>query len=602
MYVVFLILGIAGVLLASNRVRPDIVALFVLLALLLTGVLTPEEAFAGFGNPVVVLVASLLVVSEGLTRTGAPQAISQLVVRAAGENETRMLIVVVLAAAVLSSLMNGTAVIAILIPAVMTVGRRTGISESRLLLPLYHGALVGGMLTLIATTPNIVARGELLQEGFEGFDFFDFTPIGLAVLGAGLLYMLVVGRRLLPADKDKEADAPRFAIDDLSSAFGVRGTASRLRVRKHSTLVDKALKGSEIRTRHGVWVVMVERRDRLGETTKAAPRSGFVLRANDVLVALGPQDAIGELIEDADLEQLPSDDSHRRQWFRDAGLAVVLIHPPSRLVGKALRSLRFHSHYGLIALGLRRRNTLVESFTEQPLREGDELLLLGSWDQIGRLREAVNDFVVLTTPSELADVAPARPRMPVALAILAAMILMSALEVVPVVVSVLLAAAALVATGCLSIADAYRSISLRTLVLVGGMLPAATAMENTGAVDAIVAGLTGALTGAGPYAMMSVIFFATVGLGIFFSGTVAVVLLAPVAIGLAEIMGFQPHAFVMIAAIGASTAFIAPLSASANMVMTAGGYRFSDFVKVGVPMIVLTWLVSILVTPLVFRF
>jgi di/tricarboxylate transporter len=603
MYVVFLILGVAALLFVSNRVRPDAVALLTVLALMLTNVLTPREALAGFGNPVVILVGCLLVVSAALTRTGVAHVISRGMARAAGDSETRMLVVVMLTTGLLGSVMNGTAVVAILIPAVLAISRTTGIHESRLLMPLSYAALISGMLTLIATTPNMVASAELVGEGHEGFDFFDFTPIGLTMLGVGVVYFVLVGRRLLPKGDEKQSGAVTLGINQLSESFGVRGKGVRLKVLPKSPLVDKSLREANVNERYRTWVIMVERQDRLGETTKAAPSKDFVLRANDVLVLLDRGGPIDELLEEQGLERLPSEEQHRQKWFQDIGLAVVLIHPQSRFVSRSLSSTRFHASTGLVALGLRRRGELVADFEHEELHDGDKLLLLGAWDQIGRLHEAVHDYVVLSRPAELAEVAPARRRMPAALVILAGMVVLSALEVVPVVVSVMLAAMAVVVTRCLTMADAYRAINWSNLVLIGGMLPAADAMEKTGGIDLIVKGLTGGLGITGPFVMMSVIFFITSALGLFFSGVASTVLMAPVAIGAATVLNVAPHAFVMAVAIGASAAFVTPFSnSSLTMVMSIGNYRFADFLKVGFPLLVLTWLVVLLVTPVIFGF
>lgn len=603
MYVVFLILGAAALLFASNRVRPDAVALLTVLALMLTKVLTPREALAGFGNPVVVLVVCLLVVGTALTRTGVAHLISRGMMRAAGRDEPRMLVVVMLTTGLLGSVMNGTAVVAILIPAVLTISRRTGIHKARLLMPLAYAALISGMMTLIATTPNLVASGELVEEGFEGFDFFDFTPIGLSMLGVAIICFLLVGRRLLPQGSDEQSGAVSYSSRDLSEAYGLHGRGVRLRILPGSPLIDRSLRQTEIRSRYGTGIIAVERRDRFGQTTKAAPSADFVLRGRDVLVLLDREGDFDQIIEEQGLERLSIEERHRQMWTQDVGMAAVLIHPESRLVGQSLKSARFHTRTGLIALGLRRRGETIEEVGDQLLQDGDELLLLGVWDRIGRLGKAAHDFVVLTRPAELQDVAPARRRMPIALAILASMVMLSALEIVPVVVSVMLAAMAVVVTGCLTMADAYRSINWSTLVLIGGMLPAADAMEKTGGIELVVKGLTGGLATAGPYVMMSVIFFVTSGLGFFFSGMASAVLMAPVAIGTAKAMDLSPHALVITVAVAASSAFVTPFSSSTvNMVMTPGEYRFFDFLKVGLPLLLLAWLVNLLVTPMVFGF
>ena len=601
MITVFLILGGAAVLFASNRLRPDVVALLTVLALMLTKTLTPRESLAGFGDPVVIQIACLLVLGAALTRTGVASVMSRGMIRTAGNSEIRMIIVITVATCLLGAIMNGTAVVAILIPAVLAISRSTGIQKSRLLIPLVYASMISGMLTLIATTANLIVSAELVGSGHEGFDFFDFTPIGLAVVVAGTIYMLLIGRRLLPKGEERKTASVSYKLDDLSESYGLRATASRLRISADSPLIDASLRKSDIHGRYGAWIFLVERRDRFGLTTKAAPSADFVLRAGDVLVTLDRGEGVDRLAAEGAVERLASEEHHRRRWFRDAGLAVVMIHPQSRLIEQSVTSSRFRKNTGLITLGLRRRGEVLDDHEGVQLRVGDELLVIGNWDQIARLRESFHDFVVLTRPSEIADVAPARRQLPVAVAILVGMVLLAALEIVPVVVAIMLATMGVVAARCLSMGDAYRAINWSSLVLIGGMLPAADALAKTGGIDFIVNGLTDAFGDQGPYVMMSVLFFITAGLGLFFSASA--VLMAPVAIGAASAMGIEPHAFAMTVAIAASSAFATPfLSASANMVMTAGDYKFSDFVKVGVPMVVLAWLVSMLLIPRFFAF
>ena len=603
MNTVFFILLVAGVLFATNKVRPDVVALLTVLALMLTGILTPQEALSGFGNPVVLLVAGLLVVGESLTRTGVAQAISRWMMRTAGDSETRLLVLVMGTAAVLGAVMSSTAVVAILIPAVLGIGRKTGIPASRLLIPLSYAALISGMLTLIATTPNLVASAELGREGYEPFSFFSITPIGLLILVVGIAYMLLVGRRFLPGESEGSERAVESGMRDLLDRFGTAGKGVRLRILPGSPLIRRSLKDSEIGSRYHLRVAMLEREERLGRVTKASPSGDLMLRAGDVLVVGGAATAIEELIQDAGLEELETLERHRGRWLRDVGLAVILIHPESRLVGKSVKSGSFRKRFRLLVLGVRRKGKLLENFDERRLESGDEMLVLGPWDLIGRLRSNSHDFVVLSLPTEILEEAPVRRKAPIALIILAVMVVLAALEVVPMVVAVLMAALAAVFARTLTMEDAYRSIHWSSLVLIAGMLPAAVALEKTGGVDVIVGGLVSGLGASGPYLMMTAIFFLTAGLGLFLSNTATAVLMAPIAIGAAQAMQISPYAFVMTVAIAASAAFVTPFSTPVvTLVVSPGGYRFADFVKVGVPLLVLTWLVTMAVTPLVFPF
>ena len=600
---VFLILLGAAILFASNRVRPDVVALLTVLALMLTGVLTPREALAGFGDPVIIVIAGLLVVGEALTRTGVAQAISRWIMRFAGSNETRILILLMASAGLLGAVMSSTAVVAIFIPVALAIGRKSGVAPSRLLIPLSYASLISGMLTLIATTPNLVASSELDKAGFEPFNFFDFTPLGLTVLVLGIAYIVLFGRRFLPGQERTPVETVRQGMRELLADFDIPGQANRLRISPLSPLVGRTLVDSEIGTRYDAWIILLEREERLGRVTKASPSGDLTLRAGDVLVVGGAQESIDQLVNETELERLPLEDRHRRRWLRDVGLAIVLVHPESRMLGKSLKKGRFRSRYSLNVLAVRRKGKVLDSFLDKSLQVGDELLLLGSWDLIGRLQRFGHDFVLLALPAELQEMAPARRLAPVALLILIGMVLLTALEIVPIVVAVMLAALAVVATRTLTMEDAYRSIHLSSLVLVAGMLPVADALQKTGGVDLVVGGLVSGLGDSGPYLMLSALFWMTAGLGVFLSNTATAVLMAPIAIGAAQAVGVSPYAFVMTIAIAASAVFMSPFSTPVvTLVVAPGGYRFSDFLKVGTPLVILTWLVALLLIPLLFPF
>ena len=601
---VFGILGVAGVLFASGRVRLDVTALLVVMALMLSGVFTPREALAGFGDPVVILVAGLLVVGEMMTRTGVSFAMGRWLARVGGTSETRMLVLLMVVAAVLSSVMSSTAVVAVFIPVVLTISAKTDLNATRLLMPLSFAALVGGMLTLIATTPNLVVSAELDAKGLEPFGFFSFTPIGLAVLAVAVAYMWLVGRHLLPGGDVAPSKSEARTLEDLVNGFGLEDSVHRLSVVARSPLVGLTLGEAEIGTRFHARVVAIERRGRRGAREMLpSPGSDAEIHEGDVLCVVVEPEAVDAFAAEQHLDRLVIRDEDREFWKSELGMAIVLVHPDSRLEGQTLRQSGFRSSHALHVLGLRRRGEVLPAFADEPLQPGDSLLVLGSWHSIARLQGDTRDFVVLALPEELDEVAPARRRAPVALLILAGMVLLAAFDVVPVVAAVLLAALAAVFTGCLSMEDGYSSISWSSLVLIAGMLPVADALESTGGVDLIVEVLVGGLGDAGPYLVMSVFFFLTAGLGLVLSNTATAVLVAPIALRAAAVLDVSPYPLVMAVAIAASAAFVTPVSTPVvTLVVAPGNYGFLDFVKVGLPLLMLTWLTTLLVTPIFFPF
>ncbi len=397
--IVFGILGVAGILFASGRVRLDVTALLVVMALMLSGVLMPREALAGFGDPVVILVAGLLVVGEMLSRTGVSYAMGRWLMRVGGASETRLLVLLMLAAGLLGSVMSSTAVVAVFIPVVLTISAKTDINASRLLMPLSFAALVSGMLTLIATTPNLVVSAELDAKGLEPFGFFSFTPIGLAVLAVAVAYMWLVGRHLLPGSGVAPAKSDTRTLEDLWIGFELERIAHRLRVTNRSPMTGRTLAEAEIGTRFNARVFGIERTGRRGgREFLPSPDADAEIHEGDVLcMAAEPADA-DALAATEHLEQLAIGDEDRELWKTELGLAVVLVSPESRLEGQTLRGSEFRSHHALQVLGLRRRSAIVPAFADEPLEAGDSLLVLGSWHSIARLQSDTHDFVVLTIP------------------------------------------------------------------------------------------------------------------------------------------------------------------------------------------------------------
>lgn len=605
MLIVFSIVGVASVLFASGRVRLDVVALLVVLALVFSGILSVRESLAGFGDPVVILVAGLLVLGEALTRTGIAFSIGQWLTRIGGDGEVRMIVLLMLVSGVLGSVMSSTAIVAVFIPVVLNIAAKTNLNASRLLIPMSYAALISGMLTLIATTPNLVVSEELGGSGYESFNFFSFTPIGLGVLLAAIAFMALVGRFLLPGDRVSSPKSQTRGIRELVAEYRVMDSARQYRVASDSVLRGQTLQQSDLGDRLSLWITIVEREVDGKRQLFTAPSADFELHARDAIAfnLQGRDELAPALLAELGLELLDISEKDIERWSSQVGMAAVLVHPDSSLLGQTVRQSLIRDRYGLMVLGIKHRGEVVEHFLDHKLESGDALLVFGSWNNIGSLQAESHDFVVLALPVEMDQVAPARDKAPFALAILGGMVLLSALEIVPVVVAVLMAALAAVFTRCLSMDQAYRSIHWSSLVLIAGMLPIADALIKTGGVDLLVELLDSQMGGYGPYAMMSVLFFLSALLGLFLSNTATAILMVPIAIGAAQAMGIEPYAFAMTVAIAASAAFATPVSTPVvTLVVEPGQYRFLDFVKVGLPLVLITWGVTLLLTPLLFPF
>jgi di/tricarboxylate transporter len=460
------------------------------------------------------------------------------------------------------------------------------------------------MLTLIATPPNLVVSEELKKAGFEGFGFFSFTPVGLAVLVIAIVYVLLIGRRLLPGEVRKSTDDQRGrSIVELWGDFRIDRSIDSFTINRNSPMAGKTIEETELESRYGVRILGIMRRGRRGEERIATPTPDVELQAGDTLLAVSVPADRDRLVAEQALKPNPVSKPDRQRWLWELGGAVVLIHPESELIGKSLRATEFRSHYNLQVLGLRRAQGPIADFEDTKLAAADSLFVAGPWSHVHQLQSLHHDFVVLEVPREHAEVVPAYRRMPVGLAILGVMVLLSIFDVVPLVAAVIMAALAAVFTRCLTMEDSYRSIHWSSLVLVAGMLPLADALEKTGGTEIIVDALTYGVGDSSPRLMLTVIFFLTAALGLFLSNTASAVLVAPIAIIAAESLGVSPYPFALAVLIAASAAFVTPVSTPVvTLVVEPGRYKFMDFVKVGVPLLLLTYAVTLLVAPLIFPF
>ena len=599
---VFGLLLITIILFVSGLFRLDVVAIMVIIALILSGLLSPTAALAGFGDPVVLLIAGLFVVGEALFRTGVAYAIGDWLMSVAGTNESRLLILLMLVVAGLSAFMSSTGAVAIFIPVALNLAAKAGSSPSRLMMPMAFASLIGGMLTLIGTPPNLVVSIQLAREGLESFGFFDFTPIGLMVLLVGIAYIMLFGRRSLPRDEGVEGAAKdRLSLRDLADIYRVTNQLHRLRLWAGSPLEGKTVGQALLRTRYGVTLLGVERQQRRTKAVKPA-LIGTEFRAGDIIYAVGTDEEVDRLVKAEELERLEIGGGQSKVAAQELGLVEVLLAPRSELIGKTLSEARFRERYGLSVLAvLRQGEPLQKELLETPLAFGDSLLMGGGWTQIDLLQGKQKDFLVLNLPREMSEVAPNRSKAPWALLVTLGMMLLMTFKLVDAVTAVLLAALAMVLIGCVSMKDAYRSVNWESLVLIAGMLPMATVLEKTGGVELIVNTLTESLGQFGPIALMAGLFIITSLFSQFISNTATTVLVAPIAVGTAMAAGVSIYPFLMTVALAASTAFSTPVASPVNtLVLGPGGYKFNDFIKVGVPLQVLAMVLTLLVVPLLF--
>jgi di/tricarboxylate transporter len=578
----------ALILFATEKLRVDLVALLVLLAVSITGLVSKEDVFLGFANPAVITIWAVYIVSGGLFKTGVADKLGSLILRLSGSSEARLIAVIMLTCGVMSAFMNNVGAVAVLMPAVIGISKKTNIPVSKLLIPLAFSSLLGGGMTLIGTPANILAQGILLAHGLTGFSFFEFTPIGLLALATGTIYMVTLGRHLLPVRET--------AADPLASSQ-LREYISDVQVTPESPLNGKNLYESGLGADFDLTVLSIIRD---GKPLIGLHRD-FVIQQNDHLILEGSAQNLMAAKEGllfnihTDLDFEISDLDTDQSYIFEATLA-----PLSTIVGRTLNSVNFRDSFGLTALAIwRQGDVITEHLRDVELRFGDSLLLQGSPGRVRALQKG-KEFLVLE-PVEL--VRNRRKKAPLAAGIMLMVILLAIFSNLGIAIAMLIGAVSMVLTGCLSMDEAYESIDWRTVFLVGGMLSLGFAMENTGTAQFLSDTLLGLLGDYGPIGLLAGIYILSALITQPLSNAAAVVLIVPIAIDTALGLGVNHLTFTMAVVIGAATSFLTPVGHKANvLVFGPGGYRFSDYTRVGALLTVALFIVSMIFLPILWPF
>lgn len=573
---------VALALIVSNRLRPDVVALLVLLTLGITRIVTPQQALAGFSNSAVITIIGLFVITAALERAGVVAWLADRLAQIGGGSEARIIATFMSAGALLSLGVNNIAAGAVLLPAAVNVARRANVAVSKVLIPLAFGTLFGGMATLF-TTANIVLSGSLEAQGKPGLTIASFLPTGGLIAVAGVVAMLLVGRRMLPEHESVGRAALRRP--DLSKTYQLAERLWEVRVHADSPLVNQRLTDSVIGAQLGATVVGIWR----GREARIPAAANDTIAANDILLILGREERVRQL-------EAQGTSIGRDGASHSANLAVflseVIIGPRSAAIGQTIKDLRFRSKFGMTTVALWREGrayrTDVGDFT---LDAGDALLVVGP---VERIKQLANEpgFIVLDQPQQAERVTSRKA--PVALAVTVLVLVLSALRLVSTAEAMLAGAVALVIAGCLNTEEAYRAVEWRVVVLIAGMLPIGTALVATGLSDKIGALLSGGSLASTPLVLIASLFLLTAACTQFVGGQVAALILGPIAVSVAIQTAINPQAVAVAVAIGCSTAFITPIAHPVNVLMMGpGGYTFADFPKIGALMTAVTFVMLI---------
>ncbi len=593
-----LILAAAMYGFVSERLAPDLTALLALLALLLTGVLTPYEAFSGFSHPATISVAAVLVLSAGVERTGALTYIARRVLTPIANSELTLTIVIMAIIGALSAFVNNTAAVAVFIPVLIEVCRRTNTSPSRVLMPMSHAATFGGMCTLIGTSTNLVAHEFARSHGLRGFSMFELGKVGLPMLIAGSAYILLIGRRFLPHTQPSQVLAPQLderyvaevIVQPDSSWYGREVNAEVLERDFDVELVGLVRAGQSIPL-DGPGLVFapydsVLVRGSLEHILALAAQSGLELHrpepfteANESTSADGPQE--DPIVTGKEpLERLQ--------------LADVVVLNTSGLIGRTLKDSRFAERYDAVVLALRRRGEVNDRPSATQLFAGDMLLVEGRSDAIQALAET-RGFLVVGTPAQPDE----RPgKLLITIVTLIAVVMVVSLGFLPIVTAATAGCAVLMLTGCLRPREAYNAIDLSLVFILAGSLALGTALDKTGLTTVLADLLAGSSGTTGPFVIMAGFFVLAVVISELMSNSGTVALLAPVTMSVAVKMGINPMSLLAAITFGASASFAMPIGYQTSlMIYGPGGYRFRDFIRMGIPLDIILAVLALLLIP-----
>jgi di/tricarboxylate transporter len=582
---VLVLLAAALAVFAMEVVSVDVAAICVLLLLLAAGVISPEEAFDSFGSEMMVLLASIFVIAGALLKTGVLDTLAAALYRHTGGNYTLLLTSIVLVVCSLSAFMNNTVVTAVFVPVVMAVARRAKLAPSKLLMPVAFAAMLGGCCTLIGTSTNVAVSSLLTRRGMQPFSLFEFLPVGVALVVAGVLFFTLLGGKLLPAR----------GAEELTKDYHVKAYLTEVILRPECPFIDKRIDNAGFQDMPEMNVLGIVR----DKQTLLAPEGHEVFRTDDILILKAELEAIQRLRQTAGVEfkgdVILGDLSLESESIK---LFEVMIGPGSRFLGRSLKDIDFRRRFQMTVLALHRLGEdIVEKIGKIPLMVGDLLLVQGPQTHLNELRATGNVLVL----GDLSHILLERRKGFYVVSLFCAALALGGMGLIPLAPAVLAAAVMTVLVRAMPGEEVYRQIDWRLLILIGAMTGFGQAMVNTGA-DKFLANVIVTATGSlGVRGVLAGFFVLTVALSQPLSNAAAALTIVPIALATAERLGVNPRTFAVVVTLAASASFITPLEPSSVLVYPAGRYRFSDFIKVGGLLTLIVMAILLLMVPMIWK-
>ncbi|MEM8762197.1 MAG: SLC13 family permease [Bacteroidota bacterium] len=611
MYTLLVILGITIILFIWGKFPPDVVALMSMISLYLADILTVSETLSGFSNTTVIMIAALFIIGEGLARTGWTAVAGRYFVRWAKKSVPRLLVIITLGSSLLSGFVSNTGTVAALLPVTVTASWSAGTLPSKLLMPVAFGSNTGGLLTLTGTPPNIIVSNALAEKGFGGFSFFEFSLIGLPLLILTILYFRYVGYRLLPSHRTQNKP---MAIDQEMHKwienYSIDDNIYRLRIRSMSQLIGTKVGDWDFEEKFNVSLMRLKRRhpnplQKIPNFVEI-PEDDTEMRYHDIITVKGESSDIGRLIIHFHLGVIPlapeMDNLKKELITQEVGMAEMIVTPKSVLVGKRIALGQYLKQMDVQLLAASRNNRPLKGKIK--IAAGDAFIIRGQWEKMDNLKSVYENIVISGSPEAMSkNVDVIDHKSYIALAVLLLMIVLLVFKILPGAIAALICAGIMMITGCVPIAKAYKGISWTSVVMIAAMIPMGLALQKTGVAQMAANGLVESLGALGPSAVLAGIFLLTTTFSQTINNSATAVLMAPIAIIASGALEVSPKPFMIAVAVSASTAFLTPVGTTTNaMVLTAGGYRFTDYIRVGGPLLLLFFITTVLLVPLVWSF